>query len=88
MPKAYEQLVARVPIRLLEADWILRSFVDEVQGGGLYEIGKRTIDIFGGLIGSMITLLLFPILALAIVVDDGSPIIYTQNSLRKRRSAL
>jgi len=78
MPKAYEQLVARVPIRLLEADWILRSFVDEVQASGFYEIGKRTIDILGGLIGTLVTILLIPFLAIAIAIDDGSPIIYTQ----------
>lgn len=27
MPVAYEELLGRVPIRWLEADWILRSFV-------------------------------------------------------------
>jgi len=83
MPRAYEQLVARVPIRLLEADWILRSFVDEVQGSGFYELGKRMLDIAGGLIGTLIMLILLPFLALAIFIDDGSPIIYTQTRAGK-----
>lgn len=78
MPRAYEELVSRVPIRLLEADWILRSFVDEAQVSGFYELVKRFLDILGGLAGTLISMLLFPFLALAIYLDDGAPIIYTQ----------
>jgi exopolysaccharide biosynthesis polyprenyl glycosylphosphotransferase len=78
MPKAYEQLVSRVPIRLLETDWILRSFVDEARTSGFYEVFKRLIDILGGLLGTLILLILLPFLAIAILIDDGAPIIYTQ----------
>ncbi len=81
MPKAYEELLARVPIRLLEADWILRSFVDEARTNGFYELGKRLLDIIGGLFGTLILMALFPVLALAIFIDDGAPIIYTQTRL-------
>lgn len=34
MPTAYEELLDRVPILMLEANWILRSFVDEVRVSG------------------------------------------------------
>jgi len=78
MPKAYERLVARVPIRMLEADWILRSFVDELPSSGFYEVGKRSIDLLGGLIGTAITVVLFPFFDLAILIDDGRPVIFTQ----------
>jgi exopolysaccharide biosynthesis polyprenyl glycosylphosphotransferase len=78
MPKAYEQLVSRVPIRLLETDWILRSFVDEARTSGFYEVLKRLIDILGGLVGTLLLLVLLPFLAIAILIDDGAPIIYTQ----------
>ena len=78
MPKAYEQLVSRVPIRLLETDWILRSFVDEARISGFYELFKRLMDIAGGLVGTLILTILLPFLALAIIIDDGAPIIYTQ----------
>lgn len=81
MPKAYEELLARVPIRLLEADWILRSFVDEARTNGFYELGKRLLDIIGGLVGSLILIVLLPVLALVIMIDDGLPIIYTQTRL-------
>lgn len=81
MPKAYEELLARVPIRLLEADWILRSFVDEARTNGFYELSKRLLDIIGGMFGTLILMALFPVLALAIFIDDGAPIIYTQTRL-------
>ena len=78
MPRVYEELFRRVPIRVLEADWILRSFVDEVHTKGFYELGKRIMDILGALVGLCITALVFPFAALAIVLESGLPIFYSQ----------
>lgn len=78
MPKVYEDILGRVPIRLLEADWILRSFVDESSVSGLFTFGKRLVDILIGLIGFITFVLLLPFISLAIVVDDGRPIFYSQ----------
>lgn len=78
MPKAYEELVGRVPILLLEADWILRNFVDESRVSGFYELGKRLIDIIGGLIGSLIFLFVLPFVTLATLLDSGRPVFYSQ----------
>ena len=78
MPTAYEALLGRVPIRMLEADWILRSFVDEQKVSGFYDFVKRLADILGGLIGVLLMALTLPFTAVAIVLDDGFPIFYTQ----------
>jgi len=78
MPKAYEELVNRVPIQLLESDWILRSFVDERRVSDFFELVKRLIDIMGGIVGTLLLLVLLPFLALAILIDDGRPIFYSQ----------
>jgi exopolysaccharide biosynthesis polyprenyl glycosylphosphotransferase len=78
MPVVYEELLGRVPIRLLEADWILRSFVDQARVSGFYELGKRLIDVAGGLAGSLLLLVITPFIALVILVDDGWPIFFTQ----------
>ena len=51
MPIAYEELIYRVPILSLEADWILRTFVDQARTSGFYEFGKRALDILGALAG-------------------------------------
>lgn len=81
MPVAYEELLSRVPIRYLEADWILRSFVDQARSSTSYDIIKRLIDIAGALVGLCILIPLYPFTALAIILDSGFPIIYTQTRL-------
>jgi exopolysaccharide biosynthesis polyprenyl glycosylphosphotransferase len=81
MPVAYEELLNRVPIRYLEADWILRSFVDQARTSSSYDILKRLIDILGGLVGLCILIPLLPFVALAIYLDSGAPIFYTQTRL-------
>lgn len=78
MPRAYEELVGRVPIRLLEADWILRSFVDEARVSVFYELGKRCLDIAGGLMGTLFLSFLTPFITLATLIDSGRPIFYSQ----------
>lgn len=78
MPVAYEELLGRVPIQWLEADWILRSFVDQARSRGFYELLKRLLDILGGAVGTLFFILLFPFIAVLILMDDGMPIFYSQ----------
>ncbi len=83
MPTAYEEVMGRVPILMLEANWILRSFVDELRVSGFYLLAKRVLDILGGLAGTLATLLLFPFISLMIGLDDGLPIFYKQTRFGK-----
>jgi len=83
MPVAYEALNQQVPIRILEADWILRSFVDDTSVSGVYHVLKRLMDIVGGFIGVLIYLFLLPGVAFLILLDDGFPIFYRQERLGK-----
>ena len=78
MPVMYEELFGRVPIALLADDWVLRSFVDRAHASGSYELLKRLFDILGSIIGLMILIPLAPIISLAIVIEDGFPIIFRQ----------
>ena len=78
MPSMYEELLGRVPIRHLESDWLIRSFVDEARVGGFYEAGKRLLDIIGALVGLIIFAILFPFIAILILIESGWPIIYKQ----------
>lgn len=84
MPVAYEEMLGRVPIRILESDWILRSFVDEARVSNFYELAKRLVDILGGLVGTLIMLVLLPIIFLAVLLDDGLPLFYTQTRSGRR----
>jgi exopolysaccharide biosynthesis polyprenyl glycosylphosphotransferase len=83
MRTVYEELLGRVPIHHLESDWVLRSFIDEARTSGFYEIGARALDIIGSIIGLMILLVMLPILAIVMLIDDGLPIFYTQTRLGK-----
>lgn len=81
MPVAYEDLNQTVPIRILETDWILRSFVDDTSASGTYHVAKRIMDLVGGLIGVGIFLIIYLPIAFLIFVDDGFPILYRQERL-------
>lgn len=83
MPILYEELTQRVPIEHLESDWVIRSFVDQVRVSGLYEFSKRVMDIFGGIVGMIFFFILFPFISLAIILESGFPIFYSQPRLGK-----
>ncbi|HAX70367.1 MAG TPA: sugar transferase [Anaerolineales bacterium] len=83
MPIMYEELTQRVPIEHLESDWVVRSFVDQVRISGLYELLKRVMDIFGGFVGTVVFLMIFPFIAVAIIVETGFPVFYSQPRLGK-----
>lgn len=81
MPVIYEELLGRVPIRHLESDWLLRSFVDELRVSSLYLIAKRLLDLLGSVVGLIILGLLLPWVSLAIFVEDGRPVLHGQSRL-------
>jgi lipopolysaccharide/colanic/teichoic acid biosynthesis glycosyltransferase len=78
MPVAYEELLERLPIHHLESDWLLRSFVDELSVSSFYLLLKRLMDIAGGLVGLLVFCITYPWVALAILLESGRPILFTQ----------
>ena len=83
MPIMYEELTQRVPIEHLETDWVIRSFVDQVRVHGFYELLKRSMDVLGGFLGTLVFLFLLPFIGSAIVVETGFPVFYSQTRLGK-----
>jgi exopolysaccharide biosynthesis polyprenyl glycosylphosphotransferase len=83
MPIMYEELTQRVPVEHLESDWVIRSFVDQVRVSGMYELFKRLMDILGGLAGLLVFVILLPLTALAIIIESGFPVFYSQERLGK-----
>ncbi len=81
MPTSYEELFGRVPIRYLESDWLLSSFVDEVRVSALYLVIKRAIDVAGALVGLLVLLLILPFAGIAILMETGRPVFYMQERL-------
>jgi len=83
MPTVYEELLGRVPIFLLESDWVLRSFVDQTNMGGLAEFSSRMLDVVGSLIGLCILVVVTPFIGILTLIDSGWPIFYGQERLGK-----
>ena len=83
LPTVYEEVFGRVPIFLLQSDWILRSFIDQAHTSGVYEFIKRFLDIVSGLIGLVVLVALYPFIAIIILIDDGFPILYSQMRVGK-----
>jgi exopolysaccharide biosynthesis polyprenyl glycosylphosphotransferase len=81
LPVAYEDLLGRLPIQHLEADWLLRSFVDELRVSGLYLLAKRLLDLAGAVFGLAVFALLLPWVAAATLLDSGRPIFFRQARL-------
>ena len=83
MPSAYEEVLGRVPVHYLEADWILRSFVDEARTTNFYFLAKRIVDILGGLVGVGILAVIGPFISAAVVLETGRPIVFSQTRAGK-----
>lgn len=78
MQTVYEELLGRVPIFHLEADWILRNLIETSRINVFYLLAKRLIDLAVGLMGLALLMVIFPFVALANLLESGRPIFYTQ----------
>ncbi len=81
MPQVYEELLTRVPIFLLESEWIVRSFVEKTHTTTLYQLSNSLINFAGGLLGTLLMAGFFPFISLAIILESGFPIFFTQERL-------
>lgn len=81
MQDTYETLTGRVPISLLESDWVIRSFIEHTPTSGIYRILKRFMDLGLSLIGMVALVVLYPFIALLIRIDSKGPIIFEQRRL-------
>jgi lipopolysaccharide/colanic/teichoic acid biosynthesis glycosyltransferase len=55
--------------------------VDGLRVSGFYELTKRILDILGGAVGLLIFVITYPFLALAVFIDSGMPVFYSQPRL-------
>ena len=81
MQEIYESLLGRVPINLLDSEWVIRSFISQAPHGGFYRLFKRLMDLIITLVALVFLVALFPIIALLTIVDSGTPVIYSQERL-------
>jgi len=54
-----------------------------VRVSGMYELAKRLMDVLGAVFGCLIFAFVFPFVSLAILLESGFPIFYSQTRLGK-----
>src|SRR3990167_367535 len=72
MHKIYEDIFDRVPLSLLRYNWFLENISTSPRAG--YDVLKRIMDISIALILFLLSLPLYPLVFLAIKLDDGGKI--------------
>lgn len=77
----YEQIFDRIPLSVLDHTWALRYASHNTQK--IYDIPKRIIDIFLASILGIISLVFYPIVSVAIWLDDGGPVFIKQERIGK-----
>lgn len=73
----YQEVFDRVPLSLVTYEWVLSS----VSASRVYGLLKRAIDIVGAITFGVVSLFLYPFVALAIKLEDGGPVFITQERI-------
>ena len=79
MHKIYEDIFDKVPLSLLKYNWFLENISTHPRIG--YDFLKRFMDIFISLPLFVISLIFYPLVWLAIKLDDGGPIFISQERI-------
>lgn len=71
----YQELFDREPLSLITYEWVLSN----ISASRIYDTVKRGIDIVGALALGAVSLAIYPLVVLAIKMDDGGDIFITQS---------
>ena len=81
MPLLYERLTGKVAVQHIGTQWYVALPLQKHPADTAMRFMKRIMDILGGLILSLMLLILLPIIALAIKLESPGPIFYPQQRL-------
>jgi len=83
MAQLYEDLTGRIPVEHIGDQWI--TVLPQASAAhASYALVKRGIDLIGALVGLATTAVLFIPIAVAILIDSGWPVLFTQERLGRR----
>ena len=82
----YEEVFDRVPLSLLQYDWFLNNV--STVASNFYEVGKRTIDIIGGVAMGIILFIATPFVYIALRIEGKGPLFIQQNRYGKNGSLI
>lgn len=78
MSEIYEQTTGRVPVEHIGDDWYVALPLTQPAAASPYRWLKRALDVILALVGLLVTLPLFLVIALAIRLDSAGPVLYRQ----------
>lgn len=81
MYKLYEDIFDRIPLSLVRYNWFLEHISGTAERG--YDFLKRAMDFIISLVLGMISLAFYPFVYIAIKLEDGGPIFFTQERIGK-----
>jgi lipopolysaccharide/colanic/teichoic acid biosynthesis glycosyltransferase len=81
MAQLYEDQLRRVPVEHIEPSWLLTNFFDVAHSREVSPLAKRLMDLAVAAALGICGLVLWPFIALAILIDGGRPILYRQERL-------
>jgi exopolysaccharide biosynthesis polyprenyl glycosylphosphotransferase len=77
---AYEDIAEKVAVEHAGDFW-MASLPTRTYTSPIEDLAMRFLDVIGGMVGILLTALLFPLIALAILIDSGRPVFYRQDRL-------
>jgi lipopolysaccharide/colanic/teichoic acid biosynthesis glycosyltransferase len=75
----YEEVFGRVPLSVIDEKWLARNV--SRYSYTLYDDIKRFIDVFIATLGGVVSLVLYPFIALAVLLESGTPIFIAQERM-------
>jgi len=82
----YEEIFDRVPLSMIRHTWFLQNISTAPKI--MYDVLKRFMDIITSLILGTLSLVIYPIVALAIKIEDGGPVFIIQNRIGKNNQPI
>ncbi len=77
----YEEVYGRVPVSIISERWFLEHISNQPKP--LYDAGKRAMDLVIGSILGIVSLIIYPVVMVAIKIQDGGPIFIRQERIGK-----
>ncbi len=79
MHKLYEDIFDRIPLSLVEYSWFLENIAGTAQKG--YDLLKRAMDLVLATALTVVSLVLYPFVYVAIKLEDGGPVFFSQERI-------
>src|SRR5450756_878664 len=81
LAQLYEDTLGRVPVEHVDSSWLVTNFFDVARFRDASPLAKRLLDVAVATVLAVGGLLLAPMIALAILIESGRPVLYRQERL-------